>query len=72
MLRMKIQILNTMTIALKFVMKCEVLGLDESFQSICFGHPFFKACQCANTNEKFVKISSFFQSNLHYQICKNV
>jgi hypothetical protein len=27
--------LNTMTIALKFVVKCEVLGLDESFQGFC-------------------------------------
>jgi hypothetical protein len=31
-----------MTIALKFIMKCEVLNLDESFQRICFGHPFLK------------------------------
>jgi hypothetical protein len=30
--------LNTMTIALKFIIKCEVLGLDEIFQSIYFGH----------------------------------
>jgi len=29
-------------IALKSIMKCEVLGLDESFQGICFGHVFFK------------------------------
>jgi len=57
-----------MIIALIFVMKCEVLGLDESFQGICFGHPFSKACQCANTREKFAKISSLFQSNLHSQI----
>jgi hypothetical protein len=25
--------LNTMTIALKLIIKCEILGLDESFQS---------------------------------------
>jgi hypothetical protein len=31
-----------MTIALRFVMKCEVLGLDESFQGICFAIPFLK------------------------------
>jgi len=53
-------------------MKCEVLGLDENFQGIFFGHPFSKACQCANTNEKFAKISSLFQSNIHSQICRNV
>jgi hypothetical protein len=36
--------LNTMTIALKFIMKYEALGLDESFQGICFGNVFLKAC----------------------------
>jgi len=36
--------LNTMTIALKFIVKCENLGLNQSFQSTCFGHAFFKAC----------------------------
>jgi hypothetical protein len=58
-----------MTIVLKLFMKCEVFSLDESFQGICFGHPFSKACQCANTNKKF---GSLFQSSLHSQICKNV
>ncbi len=29
--------LNIMTITLKSIMKCEVLGLDESFQSTCSG-----------------------------------
>jgi len=36
--------LNAMTTALKFVVDCEVLGLEESFQRTCFGHAFFKAC----------------------------
>jgi len=36
--------INTMTIALQFVVKCEVLGLDEKFQGACFGHAFSKAC----------------------------
>ncbi len=36
--------LNTLTIALKFVVNCEVFGLDESFQGFCFGHAFSKAC----------------------------
>jgi hypothetical protein len=36
--------LNTLTIALKFIMKYEALGLDESFQGTCFGHVFLKAC----------------------------
>jgi hypothetical protein len=36
--------LNMMTLTLKFVMNCELVGLEESFQGICFGHAFFKAC----------------------------
>jgi hypothetical protein len=36
--------LNTMTIALQFFVKYEVLGLDENFQGACFGHAFSKAC----------------------------
>jgi hypothetical protein len=37
--------LNVMIIALRSIVRCEVLGLDESFQnSICFGHVFFKTC----------------------------
>jgi hypothetical protein len=59
-----------MTIVLKYVIKCEVLGLDESFQGSCFGHIFSKTCQyyaiidgniCRNF--KFVSIKSI-QSNL--------
>jgi hypothetical protein len=32
--------LTTMTTALKSIVRCEILGLDESFQSTCFGHVF--------------------------------
>jgi hypothetical protein len=39
--------LNTLKNALKFVVKCETLGLEESFQGTCFGHVFSKACQYA-------------------------
>jgi hypothetical protein len=35
-------ILYIMIIALKFIVGCEVLGSDESFQGIRFGHVFFK------------------------------
>jgi hypothetical protein len=31
-----------MIVDLKFVVKCEILGLDEIFQGICFGHAFPK------------------------------
>jgi hypothetical protein len=34
--------LNTMTIALKSIVGCDMLGLEESFKGSCFGHAFFK------------------------------
>jgi hypothetical protein len=61
--------LNIMTIVLKFVVKFEVLGLDESFYGVCFGHAFSKECQHAIIDEivcknlKFVSIKST-KSNL--------
>jgi hypothetical protein len=50
-----------MIIVLKLV-KCEVLGLNESFQGVCFGHVFSKACQHAVTNNFFLQ---------EFQICFN-
>jgi hypothetical protein len=50
--------LNTMTIALKFVMKC-----DESFETICFRHFPPKECQFVITND-------FFCRNLKYVLIK--
>jgi hypothetical protein len=50
-----------MIIVLKLV-KCEVLGLNESFQGVCFGHVFSKACQYAITNNFFLQ---------EFQICFN-
>jgi hypothetical protein len=41
--------LNTTTIALKLIISCDMLGLEESFKGRCFGHAFFKACQYATT-----------------------
>jgi len=29
-----------------------MLGLEESFQGICFEHAFYKACQYVTTKEK--------------------
>ncbi len=31
-------------VALKSIISCDVLGLEENFQGICFGHAFSKAC----------------------------
>jgi hypothetical protein len=35
--------LDAMIVALKQVVDCETLGVNESFQSTHFGHAFFKA-----------------------------
>ncbi len=35
----------------KLIVKCQVLGLNENFQGICFGHVFSKASQYPTTNE---------------------
>jgi len=47
--------LNTMTIALKSIVSCDMLGLEENFQGFCFGHAFSKACQYVITKEKVCK-----------------
>jgi hypothetical protein len=54
-----------MTMSLKSIMRYEILGLDESFQSICFSHAFFKTCQYATIGKKVNKILNLFQLNLH-------
>jgi hypothetical protein len=41
---------NAMTKALKLVMNCEALSLEESFQGTCFGHVFPKVFNHATTN----------------------
>ncbi len=47
--------LNTLANALKFVVKCETLGLEKNFQGTYFGHAFSKTCQYATTNDKVCK-----------------
>jgi hypothetical protein len=47
--------LNSMTRALKFVVNDEVLGLQESFDGICFGQEFSKTCQYAIVKERLCK-----------------
>ncbi len=47
--------LNTLTSALKFVIKCETLGLEESFQGTSYGHVLFKVCQYAKIDETIYK-----------------
>ncbi len=57
--------LNTLTnYALKPIVKCETLGLEESFQGTCFVHVFSKVCQYVTTNHKACK-------NLKYAFIKS-
>ncbi len=47
--------LNIKAIALKVVVSCDILGLEESYQGACFGHAFSKAYQYATIDEKVCK-----------------
>ncbi len=47
--------LNTMTITSKTIVSCDILGLEESHQCICFEYAFSKMCQYVTTNEKVCK-----------------
>jgi hypothetical protein len=51
--------LNFMTTTLKFVINCEVLGLEENFDGICFGHAFFKTYQYVIAKERVCKNLKF-------------
>jgi hypothetical protein len=70
--------LNAMTFVLKSIISCETLGLQESFNGICFGHVFSKACQYATIDEKvcrnirYVSIKAI-QANLQkvYYLAQN-
>jgi hypothetical protein len=47
--------LNTMITTLKSIVSCDVLGLEEIFQGIYFGHAFSKAYQYVTIEELFCK-----------------
>jgi len=47
--------LNALTNVLKSIVKCDSLGIEESFQGTCFGHAFSKACQYGTIEEKVCK-----------------
>ncbi len=51
--------LNVMTTTLKSIMRCEVIGLDESFQTTCFGFFSSKVCQYVIIDEKVCKNLKF-------------
>jgi hypothetical protein len=47
--------LNTMIVALKAIISCDNLSLEESYQGTCFGHAFSKAYQYATMDQKVCK-----------------
>jgi hypothetical protein len=47
--------LNAMTTTLKYIMNCEILGMEESVESTYFGHAFSKACQYRTIEKKVYK-----------------
>jgi hypothetical protein len=59
-----------MTITLKFIVSCEAMGLDKSFQGTYFDLTFFKACQYAKIDEKCAK-ASFVHKYIQLYFCKS-
>jgi hypothetical protein len=57
--------LITMITIFKSNFKCEILGLDEIFQSICFGHVFLRHVNMLQLMKRFIKTFDLFISNLH-------
>ncbi len=35
---------NAMIVTFKYVVSCDILDVEESFQGTCFGHAFSKVC----------------------------
>jgi hypothetical protein len=60
-----------MTTSLKSIVSYDMLGLEESFQDICFGHAFSKACQYVTIEEKVCKHLQYVSIKATKEICKN-
>ncbi len=56
--------LNTMIVALKFIISCDILGLAKSFYNSCFGHAFSNAYQYVSIDEIFYKFWNMDLSKL--------
>jgi hypothetical protein len=62
--------LNTMTIALKSIVSCDMLGLEESFQGNCFGHAFLKLANMLQQRNFFVDFYNMCQSSCPKRFAK--
>ncbi len=56
--------LNAITMVLKTIINCDILGVEESFNGTCFGHVFSKTCQYATTEKKVCKNLKFVSIKL--------
>jgi hypothetical protein len=57
--------LNAMTLALRSIMSCDILRLEESFNGSCLKHVFSKACQYGIVEDKVYKDMGFMQLKMH-------
>jgi hypothetical protein len=65
--------LDAMTMALKIIVNCDILGLEDSFNGTCFGHVFSKTCQYAIIEKKICKNLKFiFVKSTEFDIQKCV
>lgn len=60
--------LNIMIIIFNSIISCNILGLEENFQGICFDHAFSKAYH----DSFFVEAWNMYLSRLDKMIYKNV
>jgi hypothetical protein len=63
--------LNTMTTILKSIVGWDMLGLEESFQGIYFGHAFSKAYQYVTIGNKVCKYLQHVSITPTKEICRN-
>jgi hypothetical protein len=60
-----------MIIAIKSILSCDMLGLEESFKALVLGIHFPRLVNMLQIEEKFAKIYDMCASNLFKEICRN-
>jgi hypothetical protein len=60
-----------MTTILKSIVSCDMLGLEEIFQGIYFGHAFSKACKYVTIEGKVCKDLQYVSIKVAKKICRN-
>jgi hypothetical protein len=62
---------NRMTNALKSIINCESIGLEEIFQGSHYGHVFSNACQYGTTYEKMCRSFKYISIKFTHGISKS-